>query len=76
MGLETQLDAAVQGTVLEARKDKGLGVVVTAVLRAGTLRVGDTVLAGSSWGRVRRLVSDTGVSVKLALPSVPIQVRL
>lgn len=74
MGLETRLDAPLEATVLEARKDKGLGVVVTAVLREGTLRVGDIVVAGAAWGRVKRLISDSGASLQLALPSVPIQV--
>lgn len=76
MDLSTRLNGTVDGTVLEARKDKGLGVVVTAVLRTGTLRVGDIAVAGSSWGRVRRLMSDTGVSVQAALPSEPVQVSL
>ena len=63
------------GTVIEARVDKGLGVVVSALVQRGTVRVGDIVLAGASWGRVRRLLSDDGSPLKLAGPSTPVQVR-
>lgn len=57
-----------QGTVIEARVDKGLGVVVTALVQKGTLKVGDLLLCGPSWGRVRRLLNDQGKEVRIDFP--------
>ena len=74
MNLRAAVDVPAEGTVLEARIDKGLGVVVTALVQKGTLRVGDYVLAGPSWGRVRRIVSDSGLDMKEAAPSTPVQI--
>ena len=61
------------GTVLEARLDKGQGVVVTGLLRRGCLRVGDPVVAGTAHGRVRRLVGSGGVDVEMIGPSEPFE---
>jgi translation initiation factor IF-2 len=74
MNLRTSEDAPGVGSVVEARVDKGLGVVVTTLVQKGTIKVGDVVLAGPSWGRVRRLVADDGLQVQSAGPSTPIQV--
>jgi translation initiation factor IF-2 len=63
-----------EGTVIEAKLDRGRGPVATVLVQRGTLRVGDIVVAGSEWGRVRALVSDTGQSVQQAGPSVPVEV--
>ena len=52
MNLRTSEDAPGVGSVVEARVDKGLGVVVTTLVQKGTIKVGDVVLAGPSWGRV------------------------
>jgi translation initiation factor IF-2 len=63
-----------EGTVIEAKLDRGRGPVATVLIQRGTLHVGDIVVAGAEWGRVRALVSDTGESVELAGPSVPVEV--
>jgi translation initiation factor IF-2 len=74
MDLRARVSGPVTGTVLEARKDKGLGLVVSAIVHEGTLKVGDLVLAGQSLGKVRRIMSDRGSPIKTATPSLPVQV--
>lgn len=76
MNLRAPIDTKAEGTVIEARVDKGMGVVVTALVQKGSLKIGDYVLAGPSWGKVRRLVSDQRVDLKEAGPSTPVQVGL
>ena len=63
-----------EGTVIEAKLDRGRGPVATVLIQRGTLHIGDIVVAGAEWGRVRALVSDTGESTDLAGPSVPVEV--
>jgi translation initiation factor IF-2 len=63
-----------EGTVIEAKLDRGRGPVATVLIQRGTLHVGDIVVAGAEWGRVRALVSDTGEPIELAGPSVPVEV--
>jgi translation initiation factor IF-2 len=63
-----------QGTVLEARLDKGRGPVATVLIQDGTLRVGDTLVAGAVAGKVRALVDDRGFRQKEAPPSTPVEV--
>jgi len=63
-----------EGTVIEARLDRGRGPVATVLVQRGTLRPGDIIVAGSEWGRVRALASDTGHSVVAAGPSMPVEV--
>jgi translation initiation factor IF-2 len=63
-----------EGTVIEARLDRGRGPVATVLVQRGTLKPGDVVVAGSEWGRVRALMSDTGHSVVAAGPSMPVEV--
>ena len=63
-----------EGTVIEAKLDRGRGPVATVLVQRGTLKVGDLVVAGAEWGRVRALVSDTGLSVIAAGPSTPVEV--
>ena len=63
-----------EGTVIEAKLDRGRGPVATVLVQRGTLRVGDIVVAGSEWGRVRALVSDQGEQVREAGPSVPVEI--
>jgi translation initiation factor IF-2 len=63
-----------EGTVIEAKLDRGRGPVATVLVQRGTLRGGDIVVAGAEWGRVRALVSDTGVPVDSAGPSTPVEV--
>src|SRR6266702_4781682 len=63
-----------EGTVIEAKLDRGRGPVATVLVQRGTLRLGDLVVAGAEWGRVRALVSDAGAAVDAAGPSTPVEV--
>jgi translation initiation factor IF-2 len=63
-----------EGTVIEAKLDRGRGPVATVLVQRGTLKIGDLVVAGGEWGRVRALVNDTGASVDSAGPSIPVEV--
>ena len=63
-----------RGIIIEARLDKGRGPVATVLVKTGTLRVGDTIVAGTAYGRVRAMVNDRGERVKEALPSAPVEV--
>src|SRR6202167_4643377 len=72
--LKANPNRAAEGTVIEARLDRGRGPVATVLVQRGTLKPGDVVVAGSEWGRVRALVSDTGHSVVAAGPSMPVEV--
>jgi translation initiation factor IF-2 len=63
-----------EGTVIEAKLDRGRGPVATVLIQRGTLDIGDIIVAGSEWGRVRALISDTGETVQQAGPSVPVEV--
>jgi translation initiation factor IF-2 len=63
-----------EGTVIEAKLDRGRGPVATVLVQRGTLKVGDIVVAGAEWGRVRALVSDTGALIEQAGPSTPVEV--
>jgi translation initiation factor IF-2 len=72
--LKANPDRAAEGTVIEAKLDKGRGTVATVLVQRGTLNVGDIVLAGAEWGRVRALVSDKGEQLKSAGPSMPVEI--
>ncbi len=72
--LRANPNRAAEGTVIEARLDRGRGPVATVLVQRGTLKPGDIVVAGSEWGRVRALVSDTGHAVVAAGPSMPVEV--
>ena len=63
-----------KGIVLEANLDTGRGPVATILVDKGTLKVGDPIVAGAAWGRVRAMIDDTGKQVKEAGPSTPVQV--
>jgi translation initiation factor IF-2 len=65
---------SASGTVLEAKLDKGRGPVATVLVQDGTLRVGDTLIAGTIVGRVRALIDDRGKSIKIAPPATPVEV--
>ncbi|KTD11527.1 Translation initiation factor IF-2 [Legionella gratiana] len=67
-------DGAAKGVVIESRLDKGRGPVATVLVQSGTLRKGDTLLAGFQYGRVRALVSDNGDMTDSAGPSIPVEV--
>jgi len=72
--LRASPEGRASGVVLESHLDIGRGPVATVLVQRGTLSVGDPIVAGPSWGRVRALVSDTGEQVKSAGPSRPVQV--
>jgi translation initiation factor IF-2 len=67
-------DRSAEGTVIEARLDRGRGPVATVLVQRGTLKVGVLVVAGSQWGRVRALIDDKGETVERAGPSTPVEV--
>jgi translation initiation factor IF-2 len=67
-------DRPASGAVVEARLERGRGVVATLLVQRGTLRVGDILVAGSEWGRVRALLSDRGEAIDAAGPSMPVEV--
>jgi translation initiation factor IF-2 len=72
--LKANPNRAAEGTVIEARLDRGRGPVATVLVQRGTLKPGDIVVAGTEWGRVRALMSDTGHSVVAAGPSMPVEI--
>jgi translation initiation factor IF-2 len=72
--LKANPDRPAEGTVIEAKLDRGRGPVATVLVQRGTLHVGDIIVAGAEWGRVRALVSDTGATVGEAGPSMPVEV--
>lgn len=74
LDLKANPDRPAEGTVIEAKLDRGRGPVATVLVQRGTLRTGDIVVAGSEWGRVRALIGDTGVHIKEAPPSLPVEV--
>src|SRR5579875_3117002 len=74
LDLKANPDRPAEGTVIEAKLDRGRGPVATVLVQRGTLKPGDIVVAGAEWGRVRALVSDTGATVQSAGPSTPVEV--
>ncbi len=72
--LTAVIDSASKGVVIEARIDKGRGVVATVLVQSGTLKTGDILLAGQSYGRVRAMTNEIGQQVKEAGPSTPIEI--
>ena len=60
--------------MIEAKLDPGRGSVATVLVQRGTLKVGDVLVAGSVWGRVRRLMDDRGTAVQSAGPAVPVEI--
>ena len=74
LDLRANPNRPAEGTVIEAKLDRGRGPVASVLVQRGTLRAGDIVVAGAEWGRVRALVSDTGLSIETAGPSMPVEV--
>ncbi|MDN5980279.1 translation initiation factor IF-2, partial [Bifidobacterium mongoliense] len=74
LDLRANPDMPAQGVAIEAHLDKGRGPVATALVQRGTLRKGDSLVAGSAYGRVRALINDRGQAVDEAPPSMPVQV--
>ncbi|MGB9715516.1 MAG: translation initiation factor IF-2 [Thermodesulfovibrionales bacterium] len=74
MELKANPDKKAKGTIIEAKLDRGRGPVATVLVQSGTLKVGDTFLAGIHTGRVRALIDDTGKRITEAGPSTPVEV--
>jgi translation initiation factor IF-2 len=74
LDLRANPDMEAQGVAIEAHLDRGRGPVATVLITRGTLHVGDSVVAGDAYGRVRRMVDEHGEDVEAALPSRPVQV--
>ncbi|MEW6641041.1 MAG: translation initiation factor IF-2 [Pseudomonadota bacterium] len=74
LDLKTNPDRPAEGTVIEAKLDRGRGPVATVLVQRGTLRIGDIIVAGAEMGRVRALISDQGTTLQEAGPSVPVEV--
>ncbi len=72
--LKANSSKRARGTIIEAQLDKGRGSVATVLVQNGTLKVGDPVVAGSCYGRVRAMMNDKGQKVKKAGPSVPVEI--
>ena len=72
--LKANPNRAANGAVVEAKLDKGRGAVATVIVQRGTLKIGDVVVAGTAWGRVRALVDDRGSQLKEAGPSMPVEI--
>ncbi len=73
--LRAPVDSMAKGLVIEAQLDKGRGPVATMLVQSGTLKVGDTVLAGQTYGRVRAMLDENGKVVKKAGPSIPVEIQ-
>ena len=73
--LRAPVNAMAKGLVIEARLDKGRGPVATVLVQSGTLKAGDVVLAGQTFGRVRAMLDENGKAVKTAGPSIPVEIQ-
>ena len=73
--LRAPVDALAKGLVIEARLDKGRGPVATVLVQSGTLKAGDIVLAGSTFGKVRAMLDENGKPLKTAGPSIPVEIQ-
>jgi translation initiation factor IF-2 len=74
LDLKADPNRPAEGAVIEAKLDRGRGPVATVLVQRGTLHVGDIVVAGSQWGRVRALIDDKGAAAQAAPPSTPVEV--
>jgi translation initiation factor IF-2 len=73
--LKAPVDAPARGLVVEGRLDKGKGPVATILVQSGTLKRGDVILAGSSYGRVRAMLDENGKAIAEAGPSIPVEIQ-
>ncbi|MEQ1659288.1 MAG: translation initiation factor IF-2, partial [Hylemonella sp.] len=73
--LRAPIDAMAKGLVIEAKLDKGRGPVATVLVQTGTLKTGDVVLAGQTYGRVRAMLDENGKPIKSAGPSIPVEIQ-
>lgn len=74
MDLQANPDQRAAGSVVEARLDKGRGPVATVLVQQGTMHVGDPIVVGNTYGRVRTMTNDRGRRIKEALPSTPVEI--
>ncbi|WP_416338593.1 translation initiation factor IF-2 [Methylomusa anaerophila] len=74
LDLKANPNRAAYGTIIEAKLDKGRGVVATVLVQKGTLRIGDSIIAGTAFGKVRAMINDRSEKVKKAEPSAPVEV--
>jgi len=72
--LKANPNRPAKGTIIEAKLDKGRGPVATVIVQKGTLKVGDSIIAGTAYGKVRALIDDKGKKVKSAGPSMPVEI--
>jgi translation initiation factor IF-2 len=75
LDLKANPDRTAEGSVIESRLDRGRGPVATVLVQKGTLNAGDIVVAGAEWGRVRAMTDDKGKPIKIAGPSVPVEIQ-
>ncbi|UWF78307.1 translation initiation factor IF-2 [Microbacterium neungamense] len=75
LDLTANPNKAARGVAIEAKLDKGRGAVATVLIQSGTLRVGDAIVAGTAYGRVRAMLDENGEAVEAAAPSRPVQVQ-
>ena len=73
--LKAPTDALAKGLVIEAQLDRGRGPVATVLVQSGTLKAGDVVLAGQTYGRVRAMLDENGKTIKTAGPSIPVEIQ-
>ncbi|HEX3141022.1 MAG TPA: translation initiation factor IF-2, partial [Rhizobacter sp.] len=73
--LKAPVEALAKGLVVEAQLDKGRGPVATVLVQSGTLKTGDVVLAGQTYGRVRAMLDENGKAIKTAGPSIPVEIQ-
>ncbi|OYQ40423.1 translation initiation factor IF-2 [Rhodoferax sp. TH121] len=73
--LKAPVDAMAKGLVIEAKLDKGRGPVATVLVQSGTLKAGDVVLAGQTYGRVRAMLDENGQKIESAGPSIPVEIQ-
>ncbi|CAM8659087.1 InfB Translation initiation factor 2 (IF-2; GTPase) [Comamonadaceae bacterium] len=73
--LKAPVDAMAKGLVIEAKLDKGRGPVATVLVQSGTLKAGDVVLAGQTYGRVRAMLDENGHKIETAGPSIPVEIQ-
>src|SRR5690606_10363592 len=74
MDLRANAERSAEGVVIEAKLDKGRGPVATVLVKRGTLRRGDIVVAGSAWGKARALLNERNEQLPEAGPSVPVEI--
>jgi translation initiation factor IF-2 len=74
LGLQANPNRVAAGTVVEARLEQGRGNVATVLIQEGTLRIGDIIVIGAEWGRIRTMLNDRGEQIKEAIPGQPIEI--